>query len=125
MDLYAIRRRSAWADAAELEKAAGISARIGNYEMPDKVRWIRSYVVSEPDGRLGTICIYEAEDVASIKEHARRVGMPGDEIDIIANTVVIRPDPQPSAWWKAEPSRARFDRPGSCSTVDSDLARLP
>jgi hypothetical protein len=97
MDLYAIRRRSAWADPAELEKAAGISARIGDEEMSDKVRWIRSYVVSEDDGRLGTICIYEAADVESIREHARRVGMPGDEVDAIANTVVIRPDPQPSA----------------------------
>jgi sporulation protein YlmC with PRC-barrel domain len=97
MDLYAIRRRSAWADPAELEKAAGISARIGDEEMSDKVRWIRSYVVSEDDGRLGTICIYEAANVESIREHARRVGMPGDEVDAIANTVVIRPDPQPSA----------------------------
>jgi hypothetical protein len=97
MDLYAIRRRSAWANPAELEKAAGISARIGDEEMSDKVRWIRSYVVSEDDGRLGTICIYEAADVESIREHARRVGMPGDEVDAIANTVVIRPDPQPSA----------------------------
>jgi hypothetical protein len=97
MDLYAIRRRSAWANPAELEKTAGISARIGDDEMSDKVRWIRSYVVSEDDGRLGTICIYEAADVESIREHARRVGMPGDEVDAIANTVVIRPDPQPSA----------------------------
>lgn len=97
MDLYAIRRRSAWADPAELEKAAGISARIGDEEMSDKVRWIRSYVVSEDDGRLGTICIYEAADVESIREHARRVGMPGNEVDAIASTVVIRPDPQPSA----------------------------
>jgi hypothetical protein len=97
MDLYAIRRRSAWADPAELEKAAGTSARIGDEEMSDKVRWIRSYVISEDDGRLGTICIYEAADVESIREHARRVGMPGDEVDAIANTVVIRPDPQPSA----------------------------
>ncbi len=97
MDLYAIRRRSAWANASELEEAAGVSARIGNEEMPDRVRWIRSYVVSEPDGRLGTICIYEAADVESIKEHARRVGMPGDEVDAIANTVVVRPDPQPAA----------------------------
>jgi hypothetical protein len=61
--------------------------------MPDRVRWIRSYVVKEPDGRLGTLCIYEARDEESIREHARRVGMPGDDIMIIADTVVIRPDP--------------------------------
>jgi hypothetical protein len=93
MDLYVIRRRSAWASAQELEAAAAKSARIGDHEMPDRVRWIRSYVVTEPDGRLGTVCIYEARDPDSIREHARRVGMPGDELFPIANTVVICPDP--------------------------------
>lgn len=93
MELYAIRRPSAWADTQELEAAAAKSARIGNQEMADRVRWIRSYVVEELDGRLGTICIYQATDPESIREHARRVGMPGDDIVPIANTVVVRPDP--------------------------------
>lgn len=93
MQLYAIRRRSAWADGKELEAVAAKSAHIGNSEMPDRVRWIRSYVVAEQDGRLGTICIYEAKDEASIRDHAARVGMPGDEIETIADTVVVREDP--------------------------------
>ncbi|MCT7378688.1 DUF4242 domain-containing protein [Chelativorans sp. EGI FJ00035] len=97
MELYAIRRRSAWANAEELEKAAGVSAKVGNEEMPDRVRWIRSYVVAEPDGRLGTICIYQARDIDSIREHARRVGMPGDEVEAIAKTVVVRSDPEEAA----------------------------
>lgn len=98
MKLYAIRRRSAWANAAELEAAADVSARIGNEDMPDQVRWIRSYVVAEPDGRLGTICIYQARDIDAVKEHARRVGMPGEEVDEIAKTVVVRADPaEPAA----------------------------
>jgi Nickel responsive protein SCO4226-like len=96
MDLYVIRRRSAWADAKELEAAAARSGKIGNEEMSDRVRWIRSYVVKEPDGRVGTVCIYEARDPESIREHARRVGMPGDDITPIAATVVIRPDPEPA-----------------------------
>ncbi len=93
MQLYAIRRRSAWADGAELERTAKISSEIGDGQMPDQIRWIRSYVVAERDGRLGTICIYEARDEASIRDHARRVGMPGDDIEVIADTVVVRPDP--------------------------------
>ncbi|WP_265518840.1 nickel-binding protein [Nitratireductor luteus] len=93
MELFSIRRRSAWADASELEATAAKSARIGDEEMSDRVRWIRSYVVSESDGRLGTICIYEAKDMESLREHANRVGMPGDEIEKIADTVIIRPDP--------------------------------
>jgi hypothetical protein len=93
MQLYMVRRCSAWGDQAELEKAAEKSGRIGNDEMPDKVRWIRSYVVNEADGRLGTFCIYEATDGEAIREHARRVGMPGDDFLPIGATVVVRPDP--------------------------------
>jgi hypothetical protein len=78
---------------AELEAAGGKSAIIGNEEMPDRIRWIRSYVVNEPDGRIGTICIYQAKDGNSIREHARRVGMPGEEFYPIAATVIVRPDP--------------------------------
>lgn len=59
MQLYVIRRTSAWASAAELEMAGAKSSRIGNEEMSDSVRWIRSYVVNEPDGRIGTLCIYK------------------------------------------------------------------
>lgn len=93
MDLYVIRRPSAWADLKELEVAGAKSARIGNEEMPDKVRWIRSYVVQEADGRVGTFCIYEAASPDAIREHARRVGMPGDEIYPVMTTVVVRDDP--------------------------------
>lgn len=93
MQLYMIRRSSAWADQAELERIAAVSARVGNEDMPDKVRWIRSYVVNEPDGRLGTCCIYEAVDAEALREHARCVGMPADEVLPIGATAVIRPDP--------------------------------
>lgn len=93
MTLYVIRCRSAWDNAAELQLAAAKSARVGAEEMADRVCWIRSYVVSEADGRLGTVCIYEARDEASLREHAARVGMPADEIDAVAETVVVRPDP--------------------------------
>jgi hypothetical protein len=94
MNLYSIRRRSGWKNSDELAKAAGVSARIGNEEMPDKVRWIRSYVVAEEDGSLGTVCLYEATGPDAIREHAARVGMPADEIVEVADTVVIRADPQ-------------------------------
>ena len=61
--------------------------------MSDRVRWIRSYVVKEADDRLGTVCIYEASDPEAIREHARRVGMPGDEIFPVLKTIIIRDDP--------------------------------
>lgn len=97
MQLYVIRRPAAWADLKELEAAGAKSARIGDEEMPDRVRWIRSYVVHEPDGRIGTYCIYQARDEDSIREHAARVGMPGNEFHRVATTVVIRDDPMEAA----------------------------
>jgi hypothetical protein len=93
MELYVIRRPSAWADLKALESAGAKSARIGNEQMSDRVRWIRSYVVHEADGRIGTFCIYEARDAESIREHAGRVGMPGEEFYKVATTVVVRSDP--------------------------------
>jgi hypothetical protein len=92
MDLYTIRRRSNWADTAELEAAAAKSSAEGE-KMSDEVRWIRSYVVEEPDGRLGTICIYEAVSPEAISRHADNTGMSAEEILKVADTVVVREDP--------------------------------
>jgi sporulation protein YlmC with PRC-barrel domain len=93
MKLYAIRRRDGWDCADSLARTAEISARIGNEEMPEHVRWIRSYVVQEESGNLGTICIYEGSSMDAVREHARRVNMPATEINEIVDTVIIRPDP--------------------------------
>jgi len=97
MNTYVIRRRTAWKTPAELEAAAARSARIGNEDMPDQVRWIRSYVVEEANGTLGTVCIYQAVSPTAIRDHAQRVGMPADEITPVARTVVVREDPAEAA----------------------------
>ena len=97
MQTYVIRRRNAWKDAQELEATAALSRKIGDEEMADRVRWIRSYVVQEADGTLGTVCIYQASGPQAIRDHAGRVGMPADEITPVAATVVIREDPEQSA----------------------------
>lgn len=97
MKLYTIRRRNAWKSAEELESTASVSAKIGNEEMSNKVRWIRSYVVAEDDGTLGTVCIYQAVNMQAIREHAERVGMPANEITEVLNTVIIRDDPATDA----------------------------
>jgi hypothetical protein len=92
MQLYGIRRRNGWATPADLEAAAAVSTAEGDKE-GSGVRWIRSYVVSEDNGELGTFCVYEAESPEAIRKHAERVGMPADEITPVADTVVVRPDP--------------------------------
>lgn len=95
MNTYVIRRKGNWSNAKELEATAEVSTEVGN-EMKDQVRWIRSYVVEEPDGRLGTVCIYQGTDEDAVREHARRAGMTADEIIPVGDTVVIRDDPQPA-----------------------------
>ncbi|MGH2924169.1 MAG: DUF4242 domain-containing protein [Solirubrobacterales bacterium] len=95
MQTYAILRRSGWKTAEELKQAAEQSGRVGE-EMPDKVRWIRSYALGEGDGRLGTVCIYQATSPEAIREHAERVPLPVDEIIPIADTIVVREDPEPA-----------------------------
>jgi hypothetical protein len=96
MELYAILRRSGWRSGAELEEAAARSSKVGNEDMPDDVRWIRSYVLDEGGGSVGTVCIYQAVSPEAIRKHASRADLPVDEIIPIADTVVVRPDPQPA-----------------------------
>jgi len=93
VQLFVIRRRNGWTTGDKLEEAAAVSARIGDQDMPNDIRWIRSYVVEEPDGSLGTICIYEASSPEAIRDHANRVGMPADEIAPVLDTVIVRQDP--------------------------------
>ena len=94
MDLYVILRRNGWRSAEELEEAAKRSSQVGD-ERGD-VRWIRSYVLAESDG-LGTVCIYEADSEDAIRGHASDADLPADEIVKVADTVIVRPDPQPAA----------------------------
>ena len=97
MQTYTIRRRNAWKTADELKEAAGRSKQVGDEEMSADIRWIRSYVVNEDDGTLGTVCVYQASSPEAIRAHASRVGMPADEITEVADTVVVRPDPVAAA----------------------------
>ena len=92
MDLYVIRRRSNWDGPTDLEASAARSTAEGE-KMSDEVRWIRSYVVEEDDGKLGTVCIYEGVDGEAIRRHAENSGMSADEITRVAETVIVREDP--------------------------------
>ena len=93
MELYAILRRSGFRSAEDLQEAAERSRRVGDEEMSDDIGWIRSYVLDEEDGQVGTICIYQASSPEKVREHASRAGLPADEIIKIADTVVVREDP--------------------------------
>jgi len=94
VNTYVILRRSGWSSPEELQEAAARSSKVGDEEMSDDIRWIRSYVMAEEGGALGTVCIYQASSPEAIREHASRAFLPVDEIVQVADTVVVRPDPQ-------------------------------
>ena len=94
MNTYVILRRGGWRTADELREAAERSTAEGE-RMSDDVRWIRSYVLAEPDGSVGTVCIYEGTSPEAIRAHAGAAELPVDEIVAVADTVVVRPDPAP------------------------------
>ena len=97
MNTYVILRRNGWPSGPDLEAAAARSTTVGDDEMSDDIRWIRSYVLAEEAGGLGTVCIYQATSADKVREHAERAGLPADEVIEVADTVFVRPDPAPAA----------------------------
>ena len=97
MQLYAILRRSGWRSAEELGEAAERSTNVG--KRSDGRRgplWIRSYVLEEGGGTVGTVCIYEAISPKALAEHRPSLAdLPIDEVIPVADTVIVRPDPGP------------------------------
>ena len=93
MNLYAILRRAGWRSGEALEAASERSTRVADGHMHDEVRWIRSYVLEEGNGAIGTVCIYEATSPEAIRKHAFLAGLPVDEIIAVTGTVVVREDP--------------------------------
>jgi hypothetical protein len=93
---YAILRRSGWRSPEDLQEAAERSTKAGE-DMPDDIRWIRSYVLDEADGTVGTVCIYQASSPEKIREHAGIADLAVDEIIPVADTVIVREDPQPAS----------------------------
>ena len=102
MQLYGILRRNGWRTGADLEAAAARSTEVGDKD-GSGVRWIRSYVLAEESGEVGTFCVYQADSPEAIQTHADNAELPVDEIIPIGDTVLVRPDP--------EPTRPRADEP--------------
>jgi uncharacterized protein DUF4242 len=85
METYLILRRSGWHAADEVHEAARRST-IEAERLSDDVRWLRSYVLAETDGSLGTVCIYRATSPEAIRRHAYAATLPVDEIVAVART---------------------------------------
>lgn len=95
MELYGIIRRNGWASPQDLEIAGARSAAEGD-KPGSGVRWIRSYVLAEESGEVGTFCVYEADDPDAIRAHAKAADLPVDEVVPIVGTVLVRDDPAPA-----------------------------
>lgn len=91
MDLYAIFRRNGW-DPSEIE-AADARSNAEAEKLGGTVRKIRSYVLQEPNGRLGTICLYEAVSPEALMDHAKAADLPCDEAVRVVAIDVTNPDP--------------------------------
>src|SRR5947209_4656202 len=96
MDMYAILRRGGWRSPEDLQEAAARSTVEGE-KMSDDIRWIRSYVLEEDGGSVGTVCLYQASSPEAIRAHADAADLPVDEIIKVADTVIVREDPAPAA----------------------------
>jgi hypothetical protein len=104
LNTYAIIRRGI-ATPENVEQVAASSARelAGR---PARLRRIRSYVLAQEDGRLGSICIYEAASEDDIREHGRAAGLAVDEVIPVAVLDVERPiPPRGPQWTPVEPDR--------------------
>lgn len=92
MDTYLIFRRNLCTpeELPEVDRRsqAELDAR------PDSVRKLRSYVFEEPDGTLGTICIYDAISEEQIREHGACADVKISEIMRATAVDVHRPDPE-------------------------------
>jgi hypothetical protein len=96
MKTFVIFRREGWESPEDLEVGAKRSSQVGDEEMSDQIRWIRSYVLAE-NGRVGTVCIYQATSEEAIREHGQRADIPVDEVIEVVDTVYVRPDPEPAS----------------------------
>lgn len=94
MQTYVVIRRHGWRTQEELEAAveAGTSA---TEQMADRMAWVRSYALTEADGTIGAVCVYQAESEDDVREHDRIAGLPSDAVVLVAGTMVAAPDPEP------------------------------
>ena len=51
-------------------------------EMGPKIQWLHSYVTEDK-----VYCVYLAPDESTVREHARRLGMPADRVSAVRRLI--------------------------------------
>jgi Nickel responsive protein SCO4226-like len=93
---YLVPRTGVWLSEEEVAAATDCIPAV-NDTLREHVRWIRSYVVSEPDGTFSAYCVYEATSAEWLSRHADATGLPPDAIKPVFATVVAAADPVSTA----------------------------
>ncbi|MEQ9336144.1 MAG: DUF4242 domain-containing protein, partial [Miltoncostaeaceae bacterium] len=91
MELFTIRRRHLC--RAEDIEAVDARSNAAAAERASRMRKVRSYILDEGDGWLGSICVYEADGAGTIEEHAAAAGLACHEVERVSLTDVARDDP--------------------------------
>ena len=106
MDTYVILRRNGWSGPDALQAAAERSTQVGDGEMSNDIRWIRSYVLDEGDGAVGT--------VSSTRRAARRRSGTTRHAPTCPSTRSSPSRTRSSSAWTRSPFRLRrLTTPGS------------
>ena len=87
MNLYVVPRTRAWQSEEELAATADCGPAVIE-ALGGEVRFVRSYIVEEPDGTLGGYCVYEATGPEAIKRYTDAMRLPCDAIKLVRKTVV-------------------------------------
>jgi hypothetical protein len=107
-----ILRRGGWREPDELheafERASAESDRLD-------IRWLRSYVLAEIDGSLGTVCFYDAPSPEAVRLHAYRAGLPVDEIVAVADMVVAEDEAAVGVSNRRSPSTSGGEGDSRCT----------
>lgn len=90
MQTYFVRRTCIATNAWELDAAL---KRLRSFEERPSalaVRWLHSYAVREADGRFGLACLFEAEGMPALLQHAEALQLPASEVVPVTETHVVR-----------------------------------
>jgi len=84
MKTYVIEREIPGAGKLTAEQLKGISQTSCTVlkEMGPKIQWIHSYVTGDK-----VYCIYKAESIELIKEHAKKGGFPANSVNEVATVI--------------------------------------
>ena len=92
MNQYVVPRTRAWLSEEELAAALDCVPAV-NETLRGKIRWVRSYIVSEDDGTFSAFCVYEASGPEVLQRYSEAMRLPTDAIKSVATTIVNAPDP--------------------------------